>query len=160
MRSGKDTMAELFYKNYGITYVASSEAANKIFIFNKLKGKYNYKNEQECFDDRMNHREEWYLAIRKYNHKNRARLATDILTISDCYVGMRDKEEFDECVKQKLFDLIILIDSSNRVPSEPNTSFNINKSDADLIIDNNGTYDEFESKVLKIGKIIFNKKSP
>ena len=155
-RHGKDTLAELFNKYFGLTFMSSSQASADFFLYNQLKDKYGYTTSEECFEDRVNHREEWYQAICDYNKDNRARLAQDILSRSDCYVGMRDKEEFNECVKQKLFDLIIWVDASKRLPLEPGTSFNINMSDADIIVENNGTFEEFVEKSKRIGKALFN----
>ena len=154
-RHGKDTLAELFNKYFRLTFMSSSQASADFFLYNQLKDKYGYTTSEECFEDRVNHREEWYQAICDYNKDNRARLAQDILSRSDCYVGMRDKEEFNECVKQKLFDLIIWVDASKRLPLEPGTSFNINMSDADIIVENNGTFEEFVEKSKRIGKALF-----
>ena len=42
MRSGKDTLAEIFNQEFGLTYKSSSMAAAEIFIFNVLKYKYKY----------------------------------------------------------------------------------------------------------------------
>jgi dephospho-CoA kinase len=154
-RHGKDTLAELFNQYFGLTFMSSSQASADFFLYNQLKDKYGYTSSEECFEDRVNHREEWYQAICNYNKDNRARLAQDILSRSNCYVGMRDKEEFNECVKQKLFDIIIWVDSSKRLPLEPGTSFNINMSDADIIVENNGTFEEFVEKSKRIGKILF-----
>ena len=154
-RHGKDTLAELFNKYFELTFMSSSQASADFFLYNQLKDKYGYTTSEECFEDRVNHREEWYQAICDYNKNNRARLAQDILSRSDCYVGMRDKEEFKECVKQKLFDIIIWVDASKRLPLEPGTSFNINMSDADIIVENNGTFEEFVEKSKRIGKALF-----
>lgn len=154
-RHGKDTLAELFNQYFGLTFMSSSQASADFFLYNQLKDKYGYTSSEECFEDRVNHREEWYQAICNYNKDNRARLAQDILSRSNCYVGMRDKEEFNECVKQKLFDIIIWVDASKRLPLEPGTSFNINMSDADIIVENNGTFEEFVEKSKRIGKILF-----
>ena len=154
-RHGKDTLGELFNKYFGLTFMSSSQASADFFLYNQLKDKYGYTTSEECFEDRVNHREEWYQAICDYNKDNRARLAQDILSRTDCYVGMRDKEEFKECVKQKLFDIIIWVDASKRLPLEPGTSFNINMSDADIIVENNGTFEEFVEKSKRIGKALF-----
>ena len=154
-RHGKDTLAELFNEHFGLTFMSSSQASADFFLYNQLKDKYGYTTSEECFNDRVNHREEWYQAICDYNKDNRARLAQDILSRSNCYVGMRDKEEFNECVKQKLFDIIIWVDASKRLPLEPGTSFNINMSDADVILENNGTFEEFVEKSKRIGKVLF-----
>ena len=154
-RHGKDTLAELFNQHFGLTFMSSSQASADFFLYNQLKDKYGYTTSEECFEDRVNHRDEWYQAICDYNKDNRARLAQDILSRTDCYVGMRDKEEFNECVKQKLFDIIIWVDASKRLPLEPGTSFNINMSDADVIVENNGTFEEFVEKSKRIGKVLF-----
>ena len=154
-RHGKDTLAELFNEHFGLTFMSSSQASADFFLYNQLKDKYGYTTSEECFEDRVNHRQEWYEAICHYNKDNRARLAQDILSRSNCYVGMRDKEEFKECVKRKLFDIIIWVDASKRLPLEPGTSFNIDMSDADIIVENNGTFEEFVEKSKRIGKALF-----
>lgn len=60
---------------------------------------------------------------------------------------MRDRAEINECMKQGLFDIIIWIDATGRLPEEPASSFDIDKSCADIIIENNHTFEEFEEKV-------------
>lgn len=153
-RHGKDSMAEILRDNFGYKFLSSSQACADIFIYDELKNKYGYKTPLECFEDRVNHRSEWYQMICDYNKDDKARLAKDILKTTDCYVGMRDKPEIDECMKQGLFDLIVWVDASNRLPNEGIESFNIDKSCADIIIDNNGTYEEFETRVLRFGKLL------
>jgi dephospho-CoA kinase len=154
-RHGKDSMAEIFRDEFGMTFESSSQSASDIFLYNLLKDKYGYTTPEECYDDRMNHRKEWYEAICEYNKDDKARLAKGILESTGCYVGMRDREEIKECIKQGLFDLIVWVDASDRLPEEPATSFNIDKSCADIIIENNDTYEEFYEKVLRLGKSIF-----
>lgn len=149
MRWGKDTMAEILNNLYGYTFQSSSQAAADIFIFDELKDKYGYETPEECFEDRVNHRAEWYNLICDYNKDDRARLAKGILEKSDCYVGMRDRDEIEECMRQGLFDLIVWVDASKRLPEEDKSSFNIDKSCADVIVDNNGTLVEFVDNVIK-----------
>lgn len=156
MRHGKDTFAELMGEYYGLKFQSSSQAAADIFIYDTLKDKYNYSTPEECFEDREGHRQEWYELILDYNKDDRARLAKGILERADCYVGMRDHGEITECMNQGLFDLIIWVDASGRLPLEPSTSFNIDMSCADIIIENNGTLDEFKGKVKRIGSILMN----
>jgi hypothetical protein len=153
-RHGKDTLAELLNEEFGLKFKSSSQAAADIFLFNELKGKYGYETSEQCFEDRVNHRPEWYQMICEYNKNDLAKLAKGILSITDCYVGMRDRNEINECVKQGLFDLIIWVDASERLPLESPESFNIDKSCADIIIDNNGTLQEFKDRVSRVGKII------
>jgi hypothetical protein len=106
-RHGKDSLAEILNEEFGYTFESSSQSAANIFLYDLLKDKYGYTTPEECFEDRVNHREEWYLSICEYNKDDKARLAKSILEKSDCYVGMRDKEEISECMRQGLFDLII-----------------------------------------------------
>ncbi len=57
-------------------------------------------------------------------------------------------------MRQGLFDVIIWVDASERLPLEDPSSFDIDKTCADIIIENNGTYDEFLDKALRIGSIL------
>lgn len=153
-RHGKDSLAEIMNEEFGLTFVSSSQAAADIFLYDKLKDQYGYKTSVECFEDRVNHRQEWYESICDYNKDDRARLAKGILQLADCYVGMRDRGEILECINQGLFDLIVWVDGSGRLPLEDSSSFNIDKTCADIIIENNGTFEEFKEKVLRLGKFL------
>ena len=151
-RWGKDSMAEILQEHFDLKFKSSSQAAADIFIYDALKEKYGYTTPEDCFEDRVNRRSEWYQLICEYNVEDKARLAKDILKHTDAYVGMRDSREIKECLKQGIFDLVIWVDASDRLPPEDKSSFNIDKSDADIIIENNGTYDEFKDKVIRLGK--------
>jgi len=157
MRHGKDTFAELLKEQFEFKFKSSSQAAAEIFIYDELKGKYGYTTPEQCFEDRVNHRGEWHDMIWNYNKEDGARLAKEILKIADCYVGMRERKEIQECLNQDLFDLIIWVDASERLPLESPDSFNIDKSCADFFVDNNGTFEEFKARVARIGKIIVTK---
>jgi dephospho-CoA kinase len=153
MKHGKDTFAEILNEQFGLKYQSSSQASADIFLYDVLKDKYGYKTPEECFEDRVNHRAEWKQMICDYNKDDRAKLSKEILKNSDCYVGMRDRKEINECMKQGLFDIIVWVDASERLPLEPASSFDIDKTCADVIIENNGTFEEFKEKVLRFGKI-------
>jgi len=157
-RHGKDTLAELLEKYYGVKYKSSSQAAADIFIYAKLGHEYGYTTPEECFQDRVNHRVEWHDLISDYNKDDRARLAKGILEHADCYVGMRCHKEVDECRKQGLFDLIVWVDASERLPKEGKDSFDIEMCNADMIIENNGTLLEFDAKVKRVFDLILSRK--
>lgn len=158
-RHGKDSMAEILNEAYGLKFKSSSQASADIFLYDMLKDKYGYKTPEECFEDRVNHRPEWKQLICDYNKDDRAKLAKGILELSDCYVGMRDRAEIAECMRQKLFKLIIWVDASERLPLEDPSSFDIDKSCAHIIIENNGTFEEFKEKVLAFGSILYQTES-
>ena len=152
-RNGKDSLAELLNEDFGMTFKSSSEMANELFIYDELKSEYNYNSIEECFEDRHNHREEWYEMICDYNKDDKSRLSKDILNKYDCYVGMRDLEEFEE--SKDLFDLIIWVDASKRILEGDSTN-KISIDEAHIVLTNNGTFEEFKSKSKVIGNILFN----
>jgi len=130
-------------------------AAAEIFIYDELKEKYGYKSFGECFEDRVNRRAEWHDLIKEYNKFDKARLAKDILKDSDGYCGMRSHEEIAECRRQSIFDLIIWVDAEGRVPDEDKSSFDIDKINADIIIENKRGLLEFEAKVNHLANVLF-----
>jgi len=67
---------------------------------------------------------------------------------------MRDSSEIKECLKQGLFDLVIWVDASKRLPREDTSSFNITEADADIIIENNDSFEVFKEKALRLGKLL------
>lgn len=154
-RHGKDSFAEILHQHYGLRFESSSMAASEIFLYDVLKSKYGYNTPEECFEDRINHRVEWHDLICDYNKDDRAKLAKGILERADCYVGMRCRHEIKECIKQGLFDLIVWVDASERLPMESSESFDIEQNLADCIVPNNGTFEEFEERVIRFGKILF-----
>ena len=153
-RHGKDTFAEILRDHMGLSFQSSSQAAADIFIYDELKVKYGYETPEECFEDRVNHRAEWFDLITAYNSEDRSRLAKSILEINDCYVGMRNRKEVEGCIKEGVFDYIIWVDASERLPLEAGDSFDIDKSYAHFILENNGTLKEFTKKVLAIGGLL------
>jgi hypothetical protein len=152
MRSGKDTLAELLNKHFGMTFKSSSQMAMELFIFDEIFEEFGYQTMEQCFEDRVNHRQTWYEMICEYNKNDRARLTKDILEEYDCYVGMRDLEEF--YAAEHLFDVIIWVDASERLTSKENTN-KIPMDFADMIITNNGTFEEFETKSKILGNMLF-----
>lgn len=136
-RHGKDTVAEYLNLRYGIRYESSSRLACQIFLYDQLKDKYGYKTVDQCYEDRVNHRKEWYEAIVQYNTPRKTRLMSDIYKYNQIYCGIRDKVEFLQGKKEGLFDLSIFIDAGDRLPLEDSESMKLSKADADIVIDNN-----------------------
>jgi dephospho-CoA kinase len=154
MRSGKDTLAELLNEYFGMTYRSSSEMANELFIYDTIKDEYGYQSIEECFEDRVNHRSLWYKLICFFNKEDKSKLAKAILKENDCYVGMRDLEEFE--ASKHLFDIIIWVDASKRLGNSEITN-KISIEDAHIVVHNNGTFEEFQEKAKVIGKLLFKK---
>lgn len=153
-RHGKDTLAEIWSQVFRFKFTSSSMKAAEIFIYNALKPKYGYTSFEECYEDRKNHRAEWYELIKSYNEKDRTKLAVEILKDNDCYVGMREREEILACDKRALFDLKIWVDASERLPLESVSSFNIDRQLSDIVIDNNDSIDSFTLRAVKLGNLL------
>ena len=146
-RHGKDTVAAMLKEEFGLTHLASSEASSTIFVFDALKEKYGYTTVEECFDDRANHRAEWYDLICEYNAEDQARLAKEIVKRANVYVGMRSKNELDACIEQGVFDAIIgVMDPRKPLEDEASMSIPVEKY-ADIMIYNDSTLEDLRQGV-------------
>lgn len=146
-RHGKDTVCEILRDRYGYTFESSSQFCSKLFIYDKLKSKYNYSNEEECYADRHNHRAEWYNAICDYNVPDAATLGREMFAEYDIYCGLRNKREFFAMQNTGVFDYCIWVDRSDHLPSEANDSMSLQQWMANFTIDNNGSLQDLEYNV-------------
>jgi dephospho-CoA kinase len=141
-RHGKDTVCEMLRDKYGYSFESSSQFCSKLFIYNQLKSKYGYTNEEQCYADRHNHRAEWYDAICAYNYPDAARLGREIFKEHDIYCGLRNKREFFAMKNTNVFDYAIWVDRSDHLPEEDSSSMSLKQWMADFTIDNNGSKEE------------------
>lgn len=146
-RHGKDTVCEMLKENWSYTFDSSSHFCARLFIFDMLKDKYGYNTFDECYNDRHNHRAEWFNLIVDYNKDDLARLGKEIFREFDIYCGLRNKDEFYEMKKQGIFDYSIWVDRSEHLPPESTDSNTITKDMCDFIIDNNESLFELELNV-------------
>lgn len=145
---GKDSVADLL-----CDFNAYTASSSSFFVIKKLEKQMckdlGLSTAAEVYEKRSLHRQYLYEIIRDYNSPDKARLSKEILNEHQIYVGMRDLEEFN--ASKHLYDLKIWVDASGRgVPLEPVTSFNIPKDEFDVIIENNGTYDQLVHKVARL----------
>tara|TARA_B110000046_G_scaffold184770_1_gene224180 strand:- start:1107 stop:1712 length:606 start_codon:yes stop_codon:yes gene_type:complete len=148
-RHGKDTVSEILCNEFKLSFISSSMFACKKFIYRDLKDKYNYKSIEECYDDRHNHRSEWYNAIAGYCESDPSQLGKDIFSEHDIYCGLRNVREFTEMQKQKVFDACIWVDRSRHLPPENSLSMTLMPHMAGYIIDNNKSLEDLEFEVKK-----------
>jgi len=146
-RHGKDTVCEYLRDQYNFTFESSSKFCSKLFIYDMLKDKYGYSNEDECYNDRHNHRAEWYNAICNYNENDAARLGKAIFAEHSIYCGLRNKAEFFEMANQNVFDFTIWVDRSKHLPKESKDSMSLEEFMADFVIDNNGTLEDLKIQI-------------
>ena len=136
-RHGKDTVSEMLAKRMGLKFRSSSDFANERAVFPVLAPKYGYKTLNECYQDRVNHRQEWYELIRDYNGDDPARLVRELYQECDIYCGLRHREEFEAAKAEGLFGVVVWVDAIEREPAEPADSMSLTAADADVIFNNN-----------------------
>jgi len=148
-RHGKDTLAQIIRDSVGLQCESTSMIAAKNFIFDKLKELYNYSSIEECWMDRVNHREEWYNLICNFNKEDRSAFVKSVMKTNDIYVGLRSKDELDQCKRENIFDYIIGVYDSTK-PKESIKSFNIDIfKECELIVCTNSSLEKLK-KVVKM----------
>ena len=147
---GKDELA----KAMGLKYESSSQAANRLFIYDSLKGDFGYNSPEQCYNDRRSKRELWHDLICKFNADDPARLAKEMLKTSDHYCGIRSKRELEAIKAERLYDLYIWVDASERLPLEDYKSMKLTPNDADIIVTNNGSLKDFHRKAINLKKAL------
>ena len=143
---GKDTVAEMLRDHYGIRFASSSHFAINKAIWPMVQGRGPWKSAQELYDDRANHREMLYHAIRAYNLIPGPPLAEQMfLEGYDCYVGMRSRDELEK--SRSSFTAVVWVDASRRKPLEGPESMDLSRKDANFVVNNNGDLRTLEIEV-------------
>lgn len=145
-RHGKDTAARLFEMFFGLSFASSSEFCAEKAIYPLMSDL--YPSWRECYEDRANHRELWFHAIRAYNCRPGPTLTEQILERHDIYVGMRSREEFEK--SKHLFDYVVWVDRSGVLPPEANGSMELRPEDAHIFLENNGNVDELADRIFDL----------
>lgn len=170
-RHGKDTVAEILERDYGLAFTSSSLFCAEKVVWHALQNvpealkRYaeagcpgltraqltnelammldrHYADAQACFEDRANFRTAWFSLIAAYRYPEKERLAREIFAKNDIYVGIRHPGEFRATVNSGMVDLTIWVDAEERLPTEDAGSMRLEPWMADVIIDNNGSEDE------------------
>lgn len=144
---GKDTVCDFLKELYGYDFQSSSRFCSRLFIFERLKAKYGYVNEEECFLDRYSHRAEWYDLIHDFCAQDLARLGRELYKQNLIYCGLRNKKEFFAMQNEVLFDFALWVDASDRKPPESPYSMTIEQWMTDYTIDNNGDLDRLKKNI-------------
>lgn len=137
-RSGKDTVCGLLGSPYKSTSQVFAPRAVKRFADHGLC---QYRSVQACFDDRGQHRQQWFDWIRAYTKVNPARLGREVFRTVDVLCGCRSRFEL-AVIRAKFPDaLVVWVDASTRVPPTAE-AMDVTAQDADVTVNNNGTLSE------------------
>ena len=143
-RHGKDTVCDILREEFGYSFRSSSDFCAEKFIYDELKVKYGYTTYAQCFEDRHNHRAEWYDMIHAYCKDDYARLGREIFAENSIYCGLRNKSEFHAMRNTGVFDYAVWVDRSDHLPQEDRSSMSLEIWMADYVIDNNGTLEDLK----------------
>jgi len=154
-RHGKDLVADLFVKNHGLTKLDVSRLVAKDMVEEGYIG--NYVSAEECYRDRVNHRDKWYEYIKLKRDVTPDAYFLDAVMRGDIYVGVRSLEEY--YTNLDLFDASIWVDASGRgLPKESSESCDLDARVAhDFYIDNSGTIEQTAEQVSAVHMLIQNK---
>lgn len=149
-RHGKDTFAEICADLMDLTFVSSSIFVGERCVWPSW-GMERYDTFEECFADRVNFRPTWGDLIAAWNTPDKARTARTMLEEgNDMYVGMRRTVELEACVAEGIFDYIIWVDAHERHQYEGLDSMDLQRNQASIYIDNNGTLEELEEQAVAL----------
>jgi hypothetical protein len=151
---GKDSVCEILQKLYGFSFESSSKFCSKLFVFERLKEKYGYATEEDCYNDRLNHRSEWFDLIEGFNTPDKTKLGRAIFGQFDIYCGLRNDLEFFAMEKQSVFDFSIWVDRSKVKPLEPESSMKLKQEWMDFVVDNNGNLNDLKHEIVRLMGII------
>lgn len=105
----------------------------------------------ETYEARHRNREEWFRIGNKLREKDPGILLRQALAQGDLTGGVRDIEEIIAARTMRLVDLIVWIENE-RVPIDNTVKFD--SSHCDLIIQNNGTLEEYHEKLNRLATFV------
>ena len=160
-RHGKDTVCEMLSELSNLTFTGSSLLATDLGIFDGIIQKYIKVDvpsirmaRQKFYENKEMFRQEMYEAIREFNREDSIRLAIEVFKNANIYCGLRDRREFNAIRAANLVQLVIWVDASLRCPKEASTSMKLDRTCADIIIENNGSVAELRDKVERLAAIL------
>lgn len=123
---GKDTVANML----DCSYVPSTAAAARLFLFSLtnslLPHARRYAQVTDMLRDKRQFRQLWFEAIKTYNAADGARLVKIVMQRYDTsmYVGLRDHREFEACLYQGLFDVVLVVERDG-IPPDPTYTIDV-----------------------------------
>jgi dCMP deaminase len=139
-RHGKDTVSEYLAEALSLNYVSTSKVCAPYvrMAHNKHKG-IDYVTDEECWEDRVNHRDFWCSTISNYCAFNKTAVADLVYDKYEIYNGVRKKDEYNAIV-DKYDPIVIWVDAAGRKPLEDTMEI---ECDSTMIkVNNNGSKDD------------------
>jgi len=138
-RHGKDTVCDLMTEMYGLRCTSVSKAMSEE-VYQHAGRDMDYDDSASFYADRHNHRQLWYETIRDITWNQPEVVGVSALNGGyDVLNGVRSRVEFDAIKATGLYDYVVWVDASSRLPDVVDGTMELTKEDADYVIDNNGT---------------------
>lgn len=161
-RHGKDTVAEILRDYWGWSFRSSSHWAAEHVILPKAQQvhpsvdwdwKWLYDNRHDASQFFCG-RQYWYDQILAYNKEHGGdAVCKGVLKEADIYVGMRSLYEFNASTDH--FDHIIWVEATERLgKTEDESTMELYPTDADIIIDNNGSMVDLWYEIEDVNKLL------
>ena len=124
-RHGKDTVAEMIADYLGIEFQGTSRqfASHVRKALSEAVCDVQYHSDQECWEDRVNHRADWHVTIARFCSENKTAAADLVYAKGHIYCGVRAQAEYDAIVAK--YDPVIFWVSNNSKPKEPDSSMQL-----------------------------------
>ena len=132
---GKDEACRYIAEKTTLRYKLSTSEMFAEIVFAAVGAHMGYKNVQECWDDRRNHRQLWYEIIVDQNANLRVYHAHLLMT--DILNGIRNPAEFKQLLQENIVQLAIWVDASVRKASTISSECKITPDMCHVYIDNN-----------------------
>ena len=138
-------------KDEGLSYLAALTRLRNAGCTSVYLAKYVARelgiSESEAYQTRHQRRDEWYEIGVLLREKDPGVLLREALANGPLTGGVRDLEEIIEARRCNLVDLIVWVQNF-RVPIDETVKFNA--SHCDVIVQNNGTLDEYQDKLQRL----------
>lgn len=146
-QSGKTRIAKLCDAILGCTSQDSSaEMLGVVETFLALEHGLHYNSIEDMKSDKFNHRDKWCSAIREFCQENGLTAVADrIYSNHRIYIGPRTRDEYN-AIREKYKPLSIWV--SRDVETTPDME--VEWSDCDIVLDNNGDWSETVNRTLTI----------
>ncbi len=144
-RAGKDTACEYFATITNLRNAGTTSKYLCMYMAELLGLPVEEAYARRHESDEM--RTLWYDEGNRIRDGDPTKLVRQALACGEITGGIRALEEITAVREQKVVDLIVWVEN-NRVKKDPTVKFT--KEDADMVIQNNGTIEEFHSKLRKL----------
>ena len=148
-RHGKDTACETLAKATGWKNAGTTSIYLTPYVVKEYERLGMHHLIRDAYAHRHANRELWRRVGDEIRRDDPALLVRDALKVGPITGGCRGAPEVEAVRRESLVDLIVWVDASKRHPLDPTVEFDC--SVADLIIDNNGTEEEFVCRVRRLG---------